>query len=125
MSSLGPRSKLARAVAAVVVEDDGVAVADGSGGFGRGGDDAGGDELIAGHVGFGGVVVVVLDGLDGGGEAWGVGEDEGAVGLFDARPAVVAVHGVVAAADGGDATDAELLHSGFDLADVVDAVGGG
>ncbi len=50
-----------------------------------------------------------------------VAEGHGAVRLLDARPAVVAVHRVVAAADGGDLPDADLLHLRFDLADVAQA----
>src|SRR6185437_3093675 len=41
-----------------------------------------------------------------------------AIGLLYARPAIVAVHRVIAAADGGNATDAHLLHLRFDLPDV-------
>src|SRR5271154_1741951 len=48
-----------------------------------------------------------------------------AVGFFDALPAIVAVHGVVAAADGGDLAHAELAHLLLELAEeIYSAVGG-
>ena len=39
----------------------------------------------------------------------------GGVGLFHTVPAVVAVHGVIAARDGGDLAHADLGHFGFQL----------
>ena len=51
------------------------------------------------HVGFGGVVVVVLDGLLGGAELSPSPSTMARVGALDAVPAVVAVHGPVAADD--------------------------
>src|SRR6202040_4206517 len=47
-----------------------------------------------------------------------------AVGFFDALPAIVAVHGVVAAADGGDLTHAQFAHLLFELTEkIYSAVG--
>jgi len=47
--------------------------------------------------------------------------DDGAVGALDALPAVVAVHGVVAACKGGDAPNSDLAGFLLQLLDVFDA----
>ena len=56
--------------------------------------------------------------------AFGVGEDHGVVGLGDALPAAVAVHGVVAAADGGDLAAVVFAHLLLQLFEISGAVGG-
>ena len=61
-------------------------------------DDAGDDELV-GHL----APVRVVDQARGVGEGRALALGDGEVGLGDAVPAAVAVHGVVAARDGGDA----------------------
>ena len=111
------------AVAAIVVEDDGIVVGDYSDSCAVGValDYGGGDEFVAGHVGFGGVGVIMLDGGFGGGEFGAVGEGDGAIRFFDALPAIVAVHGPVSAGDCGDLADADLLHFCFDGADEFEA----
>ena len=50
--------------------------------------------------------------------------NDGAIGFFDAFPAVVAVHGVVTSADARDAADAELAHFLFELAKKIYAAFG-
>ena len=53
--------------------------------------------------------VGVLDGLDGVSGLLALAEDETLEGNLDAVPALIAVHGIVAADDGGDLADADLL----------------
>src|SRR6266481_51957 len=114
---------LAGAVGAEIVEDDRVVIANqahGGGGAGAAGDYDGLDEFI------GDVLFVALlqrgDGIVGFGFRFAV--DEGAVGEFDALPAVVTVHRVIAADEGGDFADAEFAHSLLELADEVAAAVG-
>jgi hypothetical protein len=113
--------------ALVIVEDNRVAVFDdGARRTAVVADDGWGDELIAGEVRLGGMIVIVLDGRLGGGEFRPLAEDDGAIGFFHALPAVVAVHGPVSAADGGDLADAEFAHFPLNLPDISQsAVGGG
>ena len=90
------------------------------------GDHGRGDELVAGHVVRGGVVVVVLDGVGRGlGAGDGIGgraaTGEAGVSLLDTLPAVVAVHGPVAPDDAGDLPYADLVECLLDLLDVTDA----
>ena len=96
--------QLARAVVAEVEVDHRVAVADRRGRPAvRAGDDGREDELVGDARGVGG--------LDRGARRWRRVADalhDGGVGLVDALPALVAVHRVVAAGDGGDRARAEL-----------------
>ena len=51
-------------------------------------------------------------------------EGDGIIGFFDAFPALVAVHGIVAAADGGDFTDAEFCALVFQFLEVFAGTAG-
>ena len=116
----------AGAVGAEIEKDYGVVIADHAardGGFsGRGlrGDDGGDDEFV-GDAFF-------VAGADGGeriGEfCIGFAVGHGAIGFFDAIPAIVAVHGIVAADDGGDLADAVLAHFLFERLQKIDAAVG-
>ena len=112
------------AVAAVVEEEDGVVVGDGA----ALSDDGGGDEFVAAAGGVGGVGVVVGEGFVGGGVFFAFVFGEKLVGGFDALPAVVAVHGIEAADDGGDAAAPprpEFFAFGFESGDEAGGAGGG
>ena len=84
------------------------------------GEDNGDDELVGDTAGVG-----VTDGGErvAGGEV-GLAVDKRAVGLFDAIPAGVAIHGIVATADGGELADAERAHFLLELSEVVHTGGG-
>src|SRR5262249_56944930 len=90
----------------------------------RVGNGGGLDELggIAGGVGR--VVVVALEGGLGGGDLVAIPAGQEAVGLLDAVPAIIAVHGVEAADDRADAADADFAQLCLDAADEVDAAAG-
>ena len=98
-------------------------VADEADGSVLGGVDAGEgrDELVGDAV-----VVEILDSLDGAvvGSAFGVAGDHGVEGLFFLFPAEVAVHGVVAAADGGEVADTVLANLRWSSCEVAEAAGG-
>ncbi len=113
---------LAGAVGAEVEVDADVFIADLADGLACGVDDDEGNEELVGDA----VVVVLLDAGDGVGvgAAFGFAVDHGVEGLELALPALVAVHGVVAAVDGGDFADAVLAHLLFELGDVARAGGG-
>ncbi len=113
---------LSDAVGAVVEADDGVVGGDeadwGAGGVGAG---EGLDELVGDAV-----VVAFADAGDGVGVAaagW-VSGDHGAEGLGFLLPAVVAVHGVVAAADAGELAGADLGELLVELFEIACAAGG-
>ncbi len=116
----------AGAVGAEIEEDHGVVVADHAardGWFSRRGfgGDYGGDDEFVGDAFF----VAGADGGDGIGEfRVGFAVDHGAIGFFDAVPAIVAVHGVVAADDGGDLADAVFAHFLFERLEEFDAAVG-
>jgi len=75
----------ARPIAAIVVEKDRVAVADGGAGCGAVvGDDAGDDKLVAVHGGLEGVIVIPADGVDGGAELWAIAENHRPISFLDA-----------------------------------------
>ena len=113
----------AGAVGAEIEEDHGVIVADyGAWGCGlalRGFrvDDGGNDKFVGDAF--------LVAGADGGDEIGefriGVAVNHGTVRFFDALPAIVAVHGVVAADDGGDLADAVLAHFLFEGAQEINA----
>src|SRR5208283_1376417 len=115
---------LAGAVGAEIVEDDRIVVADDadrrSSWPGAAGDYDGLHKFV------GDALFVAL--LEGGDRIVGFGfrfaVDEGAIGEFDALPAVVAVHGVVAANEGGDFADTEFAHFLLEFADVIAAAVG-
>ena len=111
-------SGFAGAVGAEIKENHGVIVANhrardcGFAGRGFRGDDGGNDKFV-GDAFF----VARADGGDGIGEfRIGVALNHGTVRFFDTLPAVVAVHGVVAADDGGDLADAVFAHLLFERA---------
>ena len=108
---------LADAVGAVVEVDDDVAVAD-EAGFETG---EGRDELVGDAI-----AVELADAVDwvSVDSAFGVAGDHGVEGLTLLLPAEVAVHGVVAARDGGDSAYAVLAEALFEGFDIVEAAGG-
>ena len=76
------------------------------------GDDRGNDKLV-GDAFF----IAGAHGGDGIGEfRIGIAVHHRAVGFFDALPAIVAIHGVVAADDSGDLADAVFAHLLFESA---------
>ena len=79
------------------------------------------DELVGDAV-----VVELFDACDGVGvgAAFGVAGDHGVEGLALLLPAAVAVHGVVAAADGGDVAGADFAECLLELLEVAEAAGG-
>ena len=119
----GQRARdLAHAVGAEVEADAGIVVAN----RGQGlptvvGTDKRDDEFV-GHF----LVVGIFHALHGIGllAAFGVGEDHRVVGLRDALPATVAVHGVVASVDRRDLAAVVLAHLLLQLLEVSRAVGG-
>ena len=117
---------LAGAVAAEVEEDHAVAVGDPAGvsNIGRR-NCGGGDELVAGAVGVGGLFVIVLQHLHGGGAGRPAAADEQIIRPLDAVPAEVAVHGVEPADDAGDRGEAAVGELRLDLRDVGGPAGGG
>ena len=98
-------------------EDDGVVVADG-GRFltvaARIDDDGGHDKFVTATRRVGGVLVIMLEGFGGGGVFFALVLGEEFVGGLHALPAVVAVHGVEAADDGGNSSDADGFAFGFE-----------
>jgi hypothetical protein len=70
--------------------------------------------------GFGRVLVVVRDGVLGAAEARALCQDERVVRLLHARPTIVAVHRVIAAAHRRDLTHAHRRHLRLDLTDVAE-----
>ena len=118
---------LARTVATVVVENDRIAIADGGAGIRAVvADRRWGDKLITSHRGLGRMIVIPANGFDGRVKLQPIAKDHGAIGLLDTVPAIVAIHGPVAAHDGGDCADADLFGLGFDLAEILDSgIGGG
>ena len=112
---------LAGAVGAEVEIDADVAVANSADGLAAAvGDDEWNDELVGDAA-----VVGLLHALHriGVAAAFGVAEDHRVESLLFAVPLLVAVHGVVAAADGGDFADAVLAHLLLELLDVAGAIG--
>ena len=83
--------------------------------------DEGNQELVGDAV-----VVALLDARHGVGvrAALGLAVDHGVEGLALALPALVAVHGVVAAVDGGHLAHAVLAHLLFELRDIAGAGSG-
>src|SRR4029077_1111856 len=111
------------AVGPEIEKYDGVVVANQAarrGGFSRrgfGGNHDGKSEFV-GDAFF----VTRANGGDGIGEfCVGVAVNHRAIGFFDALPAVVAVHRVVTADDGGDLADGEFAHFLLELTEEVDA----
>ena len=96
---------LSGAVGAEVEEDDAVALFHQRHGLAARNDVGGEDELVR-HILF----IRLLDGCRGVFRLDAVAEGEHLVCLDDALPAVVSVHGVVPAADGGDGAAADLFH---------------
>ena len=117
---LGERSGcLARAVGAEIVEHHGIARADLSRGLASlVSDDDGQDEFIRDAL-----VVRILDRGDGVARLASLAVDHRVVGLLDAVPAVVAVHGVVAPADRRDLAHAVVAHFLLERRQVFDAFG--
>ena len=109
-------SDLPGAVRAEIEEDDGVAVLDHGHRLTVLHDDRGLDELIR-------LVAVIgsLDGLRGAGRREALALRQSVIGDLDAVVVVVPVHRIVAAADHGDLTDADLLHLVFELGQIIDA----
>ena len=87
--------EFAGAVVAEVVEDDGISFLDGGNGLAALGNHDGLDELV-GDIG----IVAGLDAFLGAFKGVALAFDQEIVGLFHAVPALVAVHGIEAAADG-------------------------
>src|SRR5690606_38846145 len=101
--------QFAGAVGAEIHEDHRIAVFH----TGRGADGGGLDELVALLARIGGVQAL----HGGGGVEVALALDDQVVGLLDAVPAVVTVHGEVAANQAGDTTLAELGKGGFEQLD--------
>ena len=103
-------------VGAEVVEDDAVALANGLGAL----DNRGHHKLVGDFL-----VVGVLHGAQGALGLLALAVDHGGIGLLHTLPAVVPVHGVVAAHDGGNLAHADFLQLVHQFLDVVLAAGGG
>ena len=113
---------LADAVGAVVEVDDHIVVADEADGMVFGVDAGEGRDELVGDA----VVVELFDSGDGVGvgSAFGMAGDQGVEGLLLLLPAEVAIHGVVAAADAGDLTDAASRSVCWSCFEVAEAAGG-
>ena len=112
--------QLAGAVGAEVIENHAVALADGGHGLAVFHDDGGLDELVGLFLG-----VALLYGLLGVIGIHALAQHHGVIGFLHAIPQVIAVHGPIAALDGGDLAHADFLDFGFQFLHVLDAAGGG
>src|SRR5260370_4333099 len=112
---------LAGAVGAEVEEDDGVIVANRSQRRGRGAASLGDNDGLHEFVGD----VLLVAAPEGGDRivraSFRFAVDDGAIGEFDALPAIVAVHGVIAADQGGNLPDAEFTTFLLELAHEIAA----
>ncbi len=115
--------QLARPISAIVVKDDRVAVFDRSdGSIVTVRDDRWHDELIAVHVRLRRMLIVIRDRRLGRSETRTNAARDRPVSLFHARPAIVAVHRVIAPAHRRHLAHSQLAHLRLYLPDVLQAV---